>query len=81
MQVTREYVESLGLSDSSGLRGMLRYEITKGVRIVFHACVGGWGEPKIWTGDGTCDSIPLRSEQQLRCLLEGLDRLDRAALK
>ena len=70
--VTREWLESLGLANGSNSRDMLRYEITSGIRIIFDACVGGWSKPYLMTGSN--GYIPITSRNQIECLLLGLGK-------
>ena len=67
--VTIREMQDLGFGDDSASRDMKRFEICAGVRVLFFACVGGWGESILYMGGGKGYSIlgPTRDEIVLLC--------------
>lgn len=49
--ITIGELQTMGLSDSAISIDTKRYLICPGVRIMFHACVGGWDVPELWVGN------------------------------
>lgn len=50
--VTVDDMAQFKLENSSGMIGARRYEICKGLRVMFFAQVGGWGPGVLWSGSG-----------------------------
>jgi len=50
--------------DSSHLYDLKRYELISNgrIRILFHACVGGWDKPQLWIGNERQTDSPTVNE-------------------